>query len=245
MNREFIRITLDTTNDVGIFLVESFEELGRARNPDNVVLNGACYDALTLRYDENQEYQLYGRKHFWTYQEGSLPCSSFEKQVIIEYTTSCFTFGDEPTCGSDLGLEMEDNKYLEPEHFDIGAPFRDGDGIDIDNKPFRSFYNTIKDAWSQEGYVGDLSYRAPETFSWTEMCICVYHILRVEKDNGGPNHGFISISRIMEELTLRWVLTSLHVSYEDILGMLQEMQGVKLVTKDSDYSTCAFWKAVV
>lgn len=209
VNRDFIRITLDKSNDIGTFLVERFSlletfEYGREARFANIVKDeGYYYDALVMK-----EGKMLKRDNLWTFQEGSLSCTAHIK--VVRKTITAFTFNSQEESDTLPDL-AESCQRLRPEY-------------EPSIKPFRSFAEVIKERAKS---CPDMVYRAPETFDWTDKCAIIYHILRGEKALGRT--GFMGLTRLAQEMADRFSVTGLFVTSAELFGMLQEMKGVKLV----------------
>jgi hypothetical protein len=106
---DFIRITLDKTNDIGIFTVERFEglinlpsgdEYDRLGFTDCVVREGSCYEAMVIRNSA-----MMVLKNRWSFVEGSLSCIPHIREVVV--TRTAFTF-----CDDRMDVAMDDSGNL-------------------------------------------------------------------------------------------------------------------------------------
>lgn len=80
--KNFIRITRDDSNDVGIFIVESFKRLGNLFN-EEAIEDSRKYDTLTARMEESGFWYIFGRINRWTFQEGTFNVSPVTRTKVI------------------------------------------------------------------------------------------------------------------------------------------------------------------
>lgn len=84
--KNFIRITRDDTNDVGIFLVEHFSTMYRLQDAMSETLGrlvkeeGVIYDSMVYVNGF-----LMKRNTIWTFQEGQFSCRTLKRTEVIEH----------------------------------------------------------------------------------------------------------------------------------------------------------------
>lgn len=94
--KNFIRITRDDSNDVGIFLVEHFSPMYRLQDamPETlgrlVKEEGDIYDSMVYVNGF-----LMKRNTIWTFQEGQLSCRSLKRTEVIEHHSFIIDGDDE------------------------------------------------------------------------------------------------------------------------------------------------------
>lgn len=127
--KNFIRITRDDSNDVGIFIVESFKRLGNLFN-EEAIEDSRKYDTLTARMEESGFWHIFGRINRWTFQEGTFNVSPVTRTKVIH---GFVIEADDDITEDDLPIFVNEDddaalielEYKEPEFTTLNAAVLD------------------------------------------------------------------------------------------------------------------------